>query len=277
MPWKTFKGSLFRAIWEPRQVWDKQKSFFPLFLGSFAWKHLTNWFNLALPICIFCLVFIFKVFHEQWDWFFHKVPTKFFQTVSRGVPKPCSPAGWSWGLGLGSSALSPVPRRQGSRLQEGQGSSLEKKLTQGITAPLKNKDAEKTLKVKATKAETGRTFRVSLKPRRASLVAKMAKNCLQCGRPRIGEPGELQSMGLQRVQFLKPRKWAQPGNCLGFLVRPMHFIPSCFFSRTLEKCANAWVSPVWYLKSCQGYESGPCFKIQMKDSYLSIFIAVTVW
>ena len=181
------------------------------------------------------------------------------------------------GLGLGSSALSLVPRRQGSMLQEGQGSSLEKKLTQGITAPLKNKDVEKPLRVKATKAETGRTFRVSLKPRRASLVAKMAKNCLQCGRPRIGEPGELRSMGLQRVNFLKPRKWGQPGNCLGFLVRPMDSIPSCFSSRTLGKCANSWVSPVWYLKSCQGYESGPCFKIQMKDSSLSIYTGVTVW
>ena len=118
---------------------------------------------------------------------------------------------------------------------------------------------------------------MSVKPRRASLVAQMAKNCLQCGRSRIGQSGELQSMGLQRVHFLKPRKWDQPGNCLGFLVRPMHFTPSCFSSRTLEKCANPRVSPVWYLKSCQGYGSGPCFKIQMKDSYLSIYTAVTVW
>ena len=162
---KHSKGVCSEQFGNPERYEISRNHFFPPFLGSFAWKHLTNWFNLALPICIFCLVFIFKVFHEQWDWFFHKVPTKFFQTVSRGVPKPCSPAGWSWGLGLGSSALSLVPRRQGSRLQEGQGSSLEKKLTQGITAPLTNKDAEKTLKVKATKAETGRTFRVSLKPR----------------------------------------------------------------------------------------------------------------
>lgn len=189
MPWKTFKGSLFRAILGTQKGTDKQKSLFPPIPGV-IWG------------CLETTLLIGLTWHFQYVYFVlsssskcsmnngtdssTKFPLSFSRQWGESCPKAVFPAACGvGGLGQGSSALSLVPRRQGSRLQEGRALAWRRSSPKELyTAPLKNKDVEKPWECWATKAETGRTFRVSLKPRRASWWLKWQR--IACS---VGDPG----------------------------------------------------------------------------------------